>query len=104
MKLKILTVVTSLVTLYVVTCQNRSIPVDTAVTTQHNVTVNGNTFSYTAKTGMQPVWDDLGKPIETDIVSKIRTSEAIGPDEKNHFLHLLSYFTPGELDELRLLL
>ncbi len=63
MKLKILTVVTSLVTLCAVTGQNRSIPLDTAVTTQHNVTVNGNTFSYTAKTGMQPVWDDLGKPI-----------------------------------------
>lgn len=42
--------------------------------------------------------------IETDIASKIRTSEAIGSEEKNHFLHLLSYFTPGELDELRLLL
>jgi hypothetical protein len=42
--------------------------------------------------------------IETDIASKIRASEAIGPDEKNHFLHLLSYFTQGELDELRLLL
>lgn len=42
--------------------------------------------------------------IETDMESRIRTSEVIGPDEKNHFLHLLSYFTPGELDELRLLL
>lgn len=42
--------------------------------------------------------------IESDIESRIRTSEAIGPEEKNHFLHLLSYFTPGELDELRLLL
>lgn len=42
--------------------------------------------------------------VETDIASKIRTSEMISNDEKNHFLHLLSYFTPGELDELRLLL
>jgi len=42
--------------------------------------------------------------IETDMEARIRTSEAIGPEEKNHFLHLLSYFTPGELDELRLLL
>ena len=42
--------------------------------------------------------------IETDMESKIRTSEALRPEEKNHFLHLLSYFTPGELDELRLLL
>ena len=42
--------------------------------------------------------------IETDIESRIRTSKTIGPEEKNNFLHLLSYFTPGELDELRLLL
>ncbi len=42
--------------------------------------------------------------VETDMESRIRTSETIGPDEKNNFLHLLSYFTPGELDELRLLL
>ena len=42
--------------------------------------------------------------IETDIASKIRTSEMLKPEEKNTFLHLLSYFTPGELDELRLLL
>ena len=42
--------------------------------------------------------------VETDIESRIRTSETIGPEEKNTFLHLLSYFTPGELDELRLLL
>lgn len=42
--------------------------------------------------------------VETDIESKIRTSEVLKTEEKNHFLHLLSYFTPGELDELRLLL
>ena len=33
------------------------------VTTQHNVTSNGITFSYTAKTGTQPVWDEMGEPI-----------------------------------------
>ena len=63
MKIKILTVVTSLLTLYGAFGQNRSIPVDTAVITQHSVSVNGTNFSYTAKTGMQPVWDELGKPI-----------------------------------------
>ena len=42
--------------------QERTLPVDTVVTTQHSVTVNGTTFSYTAQTGTQPVWDDLGKP------------------------------------------
>ncbi len=43
--------------------QNRKLPLDTVVITQHNVTVNGNAFTYTAKTGTQPVWDELGEPI-----------------------------------------
>jgi len=43
--------------------QERKIPVDTTVTTQHSVTVNGSAFSYTATTGTQPVWDEHGKPI-----------------------------------------
>jgi carboxypeptidase C (cathepsin A) len=43
--------------------QNRSLPTDTVVTTQHSVTVKGNTFNYTAQTGTQPVWDENGKPI-----------------------------------------
>jgi len=43
--------------------QNRKLPIDTVVTSQHNVTSNGITFSYTAKTGTQPVWDELGEPI-----------------------------------------
>lgn len=43
--------------------QERKLPIDTAVTTQHNVTVNGTTFSYTATTGTQPVWDEMGQPI-----------------------------------------
>ncbi|WP_026348458.1 S10 family peptidase [Eudoraea adriatica] len=43
--------------------QNRKLPLDTVVITQHNVTVNGSAFTYTAKTGTQPVWDELGEPI-----------------------------------------
>lgn len=43
--------------------QNRKLPIDTVVTTQHSVTVNGAVFTYTAKTGTQPVWDELGEPI-----------------------------------------
>ncbi|MFT7348682.1 MAG: hypothetical protein ACI8VZ_000983, partial [Candidatus Paceibacteria bacterium] len=38
--------------------QDRSLPIDTTVVTQHSVTANGATFSYTAKTGTQPVWDE----------------------------------------------
>ncbi len=41
----------------------RHIPIDTSITTQHSVTINGALISYTAKTGTQPVWDEMGKPI-----------------------------------------
>ena len=43
--------------------QNRKLPIDTTVTTQHNVTINGKPMTYTAKTGTQPVWDEMGEPI-----------------------------------------
>ncbi|MBD0776212.1 carboxypeptidase [Maribacter sp. ANRC-HE7] len=43
--------------------QERKLPVDTVVTTQHSVTINGSPLNYTAKTGTQPVWDESGKPM-----------------------------------------
>ncbi|MGI9552694.1 MAG: S10 family peptidase [Aurantibacter sp.] len=43
--------------------QERKLPIDTAITTQHSVTINGTPLNYTAKTGTQPVWDEEGKPI-----------------------------------------
>ncbi len=43
--------------------QERKLPIDTTVTTQHSVTINGVNMSYTAITGTQPVWDEMGKPI-----------------------------------------
>ena len=45
--------------------QNRTIPVDTLVKTIHNTTVKGQNFSYTAETGMQPVWNKDGDPMAT---------------------------------------
>ncbi|MGB5819783.1 MAG: carboxypeptidase [Saonia sp.] len=41
----------------------RVLPIDTNVVTQHSVTINGAAFTYTAKTGTQPVWDEMGSPI-----------------------------------------
>lgn len=38
---------------------------DTTVVTNHSVTINGVNVAYTAETGTQPVWDDMGKPIAT---------------------------------------
>jgi carboxypeptidase C (cathepsin A) len=45
--------------------QSRSIPMDTLVITTHNTTVKGQSFSYTAETGTQPVWDKEGDPMAT---------------------------------------
>jgi carboxypeptidase C (cathepsin A) len=45
--------------------QSRKIPVDTMVVTTHNTTVKGQSFSYTAETGTQPVWDKNGDPTAT---------------------------------------
>ncbi|TDS20827.1 carboxypeptidase C (cathepsin A) [Maribacter caenipelagi] len=43
--------------------QSRELPIDTVIITQHTATINGSTFSYTAQTGTQPVWDENAKPI-----------------------------------------
>ncbi|WP_350285989.1 carboxypeptidase [uncultured Croceitalea sp.] len=43
--------------------QSRKLPIDTTVTTQHSVTINGSPLNYTATTGTQPVWDETGEPI-----------------------------------------
>jgi carboxypeptidase C (cathepsin A) len=45
--------------------QERKIPADSAVVTQHQVTVKGVRFPYTATTGTQPVWNEEGKPTAT---------------------------------------
>jgi len=45
--------------------QSRTIPLDTLVKTTHNTTVKGQSFSYTAETGTQPVWDKEGDPMAT---------------------------------------
>ncbi len=46
-----------------VIAQQRKLPVDTVITTQHSVTINDVTMNYTAKTGTQPVWNEKGNPI-----------------------------------------
>ncbi|TYA71514.1 S10 family peptidase [Seonamhaeicola marinus] len=43
--------------------QKRTIPSDTAVVTTHSTTIKGVSFSYTAETGMQPVWNKEGNAI-----------------------------------------
>ena len=45
--------------------QSVEAPADTAITTQHEQTINGQDLRYTATVGNQPVWNDEGKPIAT---------------------------------------
>ncbi|GAA4818587.1 S10 family peptidase [Litoribaculum gwangyangense] len=45
--------------------QKRQLPIDTMVITQHNTTIKGVSFSYTATTGTQPVWGENNEPIAT---------------------------------------
>jgi carboxypeptidase C (cathepsin A) len=45
--------------------QKLQIPIDTTIITNHNTTVKGVSFSYTAETGMLPIWADDGNPIAT---------------------------------------
>lgn len=48
-----------------INAQNRTIPTDTVVITNHTVSINNTKISYTVTTGMQPVWDENGKAIAT---------------------------------------
>lgn len=43
--------------------QGRHLPIDTTVVTSHTSMINGQNVSYSATTGTQPLWDDMGKPI-----------------------------------------
>lgn len=45
--------------------QDRTIPVDTMVKTKHTLTIKGKPITYTAITGMQPVWNKKNKPEAT---------------------------------------
>jgi carboxypeptidase C (cathepsin A) len=45
--------------------QSVHLPVDTLITTEHQGTFNGKKIDYLATVGMQPLWDDAGRPIVT---------------------------------------
>ena len=45
--------------------QNRKIPVDTTVVTNHTTLIKGKTVKYQAEAGTQPIWDEDGNPVAT---------------------------------------
>lgn len=63
MRLRFVACLLLLPTFICLRAQERKLPIDTMVVTEHQVTVNGSSFSYTAETGTQPVWDEMGEPI-----------------------------------------
>ena len=49
----------------ILNAQDRKIPLDTIVVTNHTTKIKGETVNYEAQTGTQPVWNKEGKPIAT---------------------------------------
>ncbi len=43
--------------------QRVELPIDTTVVTNHSVNIRGNNINYTAQTGTQPVWNEMGEPV-----------------------------------------
>ncbi|ARD20815.1 S10 family peptidase [Shewanella japonica] len=48
-----------------VSMHSRQIAIDETVVTEHKTKVNGNSFSYTATVGTQPVWNENGDAVAT---------------------------------------
>lgn len=63
MKIHILILIPILLLSYAVLAQNRSLPADTTVITNHETIIKGKKVLYTATTGTQPVWNEDGKAI-----------------------------------------
>lgn len=41
---------------------------------------------------------------ENDIITKIRNSQRVNESQKQEFINLICYFTPWEIEELKLLM
>lgn len=73
--------------------QKIRIPVDTTVTTTHNVNINGKRLSYTATTGMQPVWNEDREPVASLFYTYYRREDV--KDIKNRPLVISFNGGPG---------
>lgn len=64
MKLKLPLFMALILGSQVIFAQSRTLPVESAVSSKHKlITESKETISYTATTGTQPVWDEMGDPI-----------------------------------------
>ena len=62
--------------------QKRTLPTDTTVVTSNTVTINGSKVSYTATTGTQPVWDEMGNPIASLFYTYYKRSDVSNTAER----------------------
>ncbi|MEM9664106.1 MAG: carboxypeptidase, partial [Bacteroidota bacterium] len=87
----------------------RSLPVDTTITTEHEVTIKGERVPYTATVGTQPVFGDHGHPtaslfytyyVRTDVEDRTRRPLVIsfngGPGSGSLWMHI-GYTGPKNL-------
>ncbi|WP_340154009.1 carboxypeptidase [uncultured Marivirga sp.] len=72
--------------------QNRKIAVDTTVVTSHSTTIEGQKVSYTATTGTQPVWNEMGEPDATLFYTYYKRTDV---DAKNRPLLISFNGGPG---------
>lgn len=98
--IRILTIFT-LTLSFSVFAQDRTLPADETIETNHSVTIKGKTVAYKATTGTQPVWNEDGKAIaavhytyyeRTDIKNKANRPLLIsfngGPGSASVWMHL----------------
>ena len=62
--------------------RSRQIPVESAVVTQHEVTIKGKKVPYKATAGTQPVWDNSGKPVATLFYTFYERSDVNNRDKR----------------------
>lgn len=66
--------------------QGRKLPVDTTITTEHSVTIDGQTIPYTATAGTQPVYGEDGNPIASLFYVYYKRSDVENRDERPIFI------------------
>jgi carboxypeptidase C (cathepsin A) len=69
-------IVVAVIALSPAQAQNRVLPSDTTVVTNHTTTINGAKITYTATTGTQPVWDESGKAVASLFYTYYKRSNA----------------------------
>ena len=91
MKLKLLSILTILCVTITINAQQRTIPTDTTVVTNHTTTIKGQKINYTAYTGTQPVWDNEGNAKATLFYTYYKRTNNVNTAERP----LLNSFNGG---------